>query len=115
MKLFFEKSVDVSEKIPIFGVRKTKIMSNKRNLKRSINVICDELFAECVAASLYGGANEKADVESLLVSVAAMRDDYISRLSHPEPGIPQKEYFRKLISSFTEHVNEMADHINNAF
>ena len=115
MKLFFGKSVDVSEKIPIFGVRKTKIMSNKRNLKRSINVICDELFAECVAASLYGGANEKADVESLLVSVAAMRDDYISRLSHPEPGIPQKEYFRKLISSFTEQVNEMADHINNAF
>ena len=115
MKLFFEKSVDVSEKIPIFGVRKTKIMSNKRNLKRSINVICDELFAECVAASLYGGANEKADVESLLVSVAAMRDDYISRLSHPEPGIPQKEYFRKLISSFTEQVNELADHINNAF
>ena len=115
MKLFFEKIVDVSEKIPIFGVRKTKIMSNKRNLKRSINVICDELFAECVAASLYGGANEKADVESLLVSVAAMRDDYISRLSHPEPGIPQKEYFRKLISSFTEQVNEMADHINNAF
>ena len=90
-------------------------MSNKRNLKRSINVICDELFAECVAASLYGGANEKADVESLLVSVAAMRDDFISRLSHPEPGVPQKEYFRKLISSFTEHVNEMADHINNAF
>ena len=115
MKLFFEKIVDVSEKIPIFGVRKTKIMSNKRNLKRSINVICDELFAECVAASLYGGANEKADVESLLVSVAAMRDDYISRLSHPEPGIPQKEYFRKLISSFTEQVNELADHINNAF
>ena len=90
-------------------------MSNKRNLKRSINVICDELFAECVAASLYGGANEKADVESLLVSVAAMRDDFISRLSHPEPGVPQKEYFRKLIQDFTEHVNEMADHINNAF
>ena len=107
--------VDVSEKIPIFGVRKTKIMSNKRDLKRSINVICDELFAECVAASLYGGANEKANVESLLLSVAAMRDDFISRLSHPEPGVPQKAYFRKVIAVFTEQVNELADHINNAF
>lgn len=101
--------------MPIFGVRKTKIMSNKRNLKRSINAICDELFAECVAASLYGGGNEKTNVESLMVSVAAMRDDFISRLSHPEPGMPQKVYFRKLIREFTGHVSELADHINNAF
>ena len=33
--------------------------TNKRDLKRSINYICSDLFAECVAASLYGGSPNK--------------------------------------------------------
>ena len=30
-------------------------MPNRRDLKKTINYICSELFAECVAASLYNG------------------------------------------------------------
>ena len=41
-------------------------MTNKRTLKKAINMICEELFAEGVAISLYG-PRPKKDVEALLL------------------------------------------------
>ena len=41
-------------------------MANKRDLKRGINYICSELFAECVAASVYNKNSDKDNVDSLL-------------------------------------------------
>lgn len=90
-------------------------MSNKRTLKRTINTVCDELFAECVAASLYSGTKEKDNWESLLMSVVALRNDFINRISHPQPGMEQKLYYRQVLRNFSEEVSELADHINHAF
>lgn len=105
--------IEVSVFFLTFGERKDKIMANKRILKRTINTVCDELFAECVAASLYGGTKDKENAESLLLSVISMRNDFIGRVCHPEPGWKQKEYFRQLIRDFGEEVHEVADCINN--
>ncbi|MBO4486301.1 MAG: hypothetical protein J5734_04105 [Prevotella sp.] len=85
----------------------------RRELKLVVNYVCDELFAECVAASMYCGNPDPNNVEALLVSIAEMRDDYISRISHPEPGMPPKKYFDDLKNSFNERVSEIIDHINN--
>ena len=44
-------------------------MANKRDLKRTINYITSELFAECVAASLYNGKPEQEDVDGIISSL----------------------------------------------
>lgn len=88
-------------------------MANKRDLKRNINYITSELFAECVAASLYSGKNEKEDVDNILSSIVIVRNDFITRVSHPEPGIPQKQYYKNLIDSFNKQASEIVDHICN--
>ncbi len=85
-------------------------MQNKRTLKRSINLICDELFAECLAASLYGHNKESA--EALIFTIAKMRKDYIARISHPEPGMPLKTYFKKVREEFAAQSSDTLDHIN---
>jgi hypothetical protein len=85
----------------------------RRELKLVVNYVCDELFAECVAASMYNGNPDPNNVEALLVGIAEMRSDYISRISHPEPGMPPKKYFDDLKNSFNERVSEIIDHINN--
>ena len=99
----------------IFGEQNQKSDSimTKRELKLVINYVCDELFAECIAASIYNGTPDPENVESLLVSIVDLRDDYISRISHPEPGMPAKQYFKDLKNSFNERVSEIVDHINN--
>ncbi len=86
-------------------------MANKRNLKRNIHLICDDLFAECVAASLYGQNRDSA--ESLIYSTIKLQRDFISRISHPEPGMKASLYFKNLKEDFINQVSEIDDQISN--
>ncbi len=88
-------------------------MANKRDLKRTIHYICGELFAECVAASLYNGSPAQEDVDGILSSIVMVHSDYINRISHPEPGIKPKVFFKRMAGDFNKHVSEIIDQINN--
>ena len=89
-------------------------MANRRNLKRSINYICSELFAECVDVSLYNGNIDKENADTLLTSILKMQSDYISRVSHTEPT-DAKKYYKNLIQSFNKQTDEIIDQISNIF
>ena len=88
-------------------------MANKRTLKKCINLICEDLFAESVAVSLYGPENDRENAEAVLSSIVKMEDHYIKRISHPEPGIPAKKYYKDLREKFSSQVNEILEQINS--
>ena len=88
-------------------------MANRKNLKSTINSICSDIFAECVAFSLYGSKANEDNVEALLKSIVKIREDFISRISHPEPGLSKKVYYDKLANDFTKQITEIIDHIGN--
>ena len=88
-------------------------MANKRELKRSINYICSDLFAETVATSLYDKKASKENLEALLASILIIHDDFIRRVSHPEPGLVPKVYYKAIIEDFNKQVSEIIDHIQN--
>ncbi len=88
-------------------------MANKRDLKRNIDYICSGLFAECVAASLYGGTQSNETVDGILSSIIMTRSDFIARISHPEPGMNAKTYFKHLAEDFNKQANEVIDQINS--
>lgn len=88
-------------------------MNNKRKLKKQINLICEELFIDFVAASLYGNTTEYTKAETILSSIVKLQQNYISRVSHPEPGMPASKYFNDLRENFNKEVLEIIDHINN--
>lgn len=88
-------------------------MANKRELKRTINYITSELFAETVAASLYNGKPTQEDVDGVLSAIVMVHNDFISRVSHPEPGVKQGAYFKKLTVDFNKQVSEIIDQITN--
>ena len=87
-------------------------MANKRTLKSAINGICEELFAECVAASLYGAENQKDNAEALLFSILKTQSDFVARVSHPEPGMTAKAYYKDLREKFSAQVGELVDQVN---
>ena len=88
-------------------------MSNKRDLKRTINYICGDLFTEGIAASLYGEEYDNDNTEAILTSILVMHSNYIRRVSHVEPGMPAKVYFNDLKDKFSKEVNEIVDQLNN--
>lgn len=106
--------MDVSFFFAIFAVeqKSEKEMANKRTLKHAIKGICEELLVECVAASLYGAGNHKDNAEALLASILRTQVDFVARVSHPEPGMPPKAYFKDLREKFSAQVGELIDHIN---
>ena len=87
-------------------------MANKRTLKRAIHLICDELFSEAVAVSMYGPEAGKGNAEALLFSIVKLEDEYISRISHPEPGMKADLYFKDLREKFSAQVSDILDQLN---
>ena len=88
-------------------------MANKRSLKHAINLICEELLAEAIAASLYGNGKNEENVDGILFSIIKLQNNYISRISHVEPGMQAKKYFKDLREKFTTDADEIIDQINN--
>lgn len=87
-------------------------MASRKQLKKSINFICSELFADCVALSLCQQANAET-LDALMAEILAVHADYVSRISHAEPGA-QKAFFKKLKAEFTEKANGLSQRIIEA-
>lgn len=83
-------------------------MTNKRDLKKMINYIYQELMAECMATSLYKRIDAET-VNATLSSIMLTRQDFISRVSHPEPGIKPTVYYKKLQQDYNKAVSEIID------
>ena len=87
-------------------------MMNKRSLKKAINAVSDQLFANAVAVSLYGTNRNAENDEALIQSILSMREDFVSRISHPEPGMKKQEYYKVLREKFISQAQELADQIS---
>jgi hypothetical protein len=88
-------------------------MANKRALKRGIHSICEDLFAEAIAVSLYGAKGQQGNAEAMLFSIVKVEDEFIRRACHPEPGLSAKEYFKKLKEDFTAQIDDIIDQLNS--
>lgn len=121
--IFWEKIMFFSTKeltfVILFSIfvkktfRQTIIMANKRELKKIINYICNDLFSECIAASLYNGNKKLDEVNAILTSILIVQREYVCRISHPEPGMPAKVYFKDLKDKFNKCIIEITDNIAN--
>ncbi len=90
-------------------------MANKRNLKRNINLVCEELLEECMAASLYGTKETQESADAIIYAIIKLGNDFTHRVSHPEPGIDAKVYFKDLTDKFNAGIEELAEQINNLY
>lgn len=86
-------------------------MASRRELKKNVNYIAGELFAEC----LVSGMSEKADkkkADEIMIRILVMQDEFISRLSHTEHG-NVKGFYKKFRSDFNLKANEIIDAITD--
>ena len=79
-------------------------MASRRELKKTVNYISGELFSECLINSMFVPGTDKAKAD------LKMQDEFISRISHTEPG-NVKGFYKKFRSDFNAKVNEIIDAI----
>ena len=85
-------------------------MASRRELKKTVNYISGELFSECLINSLFVPGTDKAKADQLMAEILKMQDEFISRISHTEPG-NVKGFYKKFRSDFNAKVNEIIDAI----
>lgn len=87
-------------------------MANRRTLKKNINSICSELFYECIALSHYNLDVKREDIDNLMTRILVMQDEFISRISHTEPG-NVKLFYKKLKEDFSAQVSDIVDSLGS--
>ena len=87
-------------------------MASRRDLKKNVNYIAGELFTECLVNSLLIPDTDKAKADALMAEVLKMQDEFVSRISHTEPG-NVKGFYKKFRSDFNAKVNEIIEAIGN--
>ena len=85
-------------------------MASRKNLKKVITFVSDQLATQAFFASY----DSKADVEAWIEvfnKIYLMNKEFVSRVSHAEPGLPAKKYFDTLCLSFNEEAKVLLDEI----
>lgn len=82
----------------------------RREIKKDINSLCGDLFAECVALLQYKKDANKNDVENVMLTILQMQNDMISRLSHVEPG-STRLFFRKMRKDLLARTEDIVEQI----
>lgn len=86
-------------------------MASRRQLKRTVNYIAGELFTECLVYNMYVPGTDKTKADELMGKVLIMQDEFISRISHTEPG-NVKGFYKKFREDFNNQVNTIIEEIS---
>lgn len=79
-------------------------MANRKDLKKAINYIAGELFTECIICSLNISEEGKQKADKVMTDILNMQNEFISRISHTEPG-NVKGFYKKLREDFSTQVD----------
>ncbi len=81
-------------------------MANRKNLKKNINNICGELFAECVVVSNFVPNVDVDKAAGIMTDILGLQNEFVSRISHTESG-NEKLFYKKLHKELNEKVQEI--------
>lgn len=83
-------------------------MASRRDLKRDISYVIGDIFTEClIYKELVPGTNQK-EAEKLIVDLLRIDNEFITRISHTEPG-NAKQYYRTLVKDFQKEISTVID------
>ena len=85
-------------------------MASRKNLKKVIAFIVDDLATEAFFASYDAQGDTEAWV-SVFNRIFGLNKEYVARVSHVEPGMPAKKYFNVLCDSFNADAKEIHQEI----
>ena len=85
-------------------------MASRKNLKKVIAFIVDDLATEAFFASYDASGDTEAWI-SLFNRIFGLNKEYVARVSHAEPGMSAKKYFNALCDSFNADAKALHDEI----
>lgn len=84
-------------------------MASRKVLKKNVNYITGELFAECMISA---SSSNEGKVDKILTDILELQDEFISRISHTEPG-NVKAFYKKFMKDFNQEVDKIIEEIDS--
>lgn len=81
-------------------------MASRRNLKKSVKYIINDLYMESMICSLCSSEENIAEAEKMIHRVMKLQKEYISRISHTEPG-NVKGFYKKFKEDFSKEISDI--------
>ena len=85
-------------------------MANKRNLKKEINFLAEELVTNCFLSSAFLNGSDDEKFDELIGRILDMQGEFLSRANHPnvtKNAKIVKEYYKTLLADFDKNVGEI--------
>ena len=80
-------------------------------MKKRVKDVCTLLTMECLLKTLQVSGDKKDRLDKIVGDVLDLRDDFVSRISHTEPG-NVKGYYRKFHEDFSNKVENVAGELD---
>lgn len=75
-------------------------MASRKLLKKQINEVCGELFADCVALKMCDQCSDEV-INQAMAEILLLRLEFVARISHTEKG-SVRLFYKKLRQEFSE-------------
>ena len=83
-------------------------MASRKNLKKSVNYICDTLLGRCVVLAATKDAETAKAINEIAKRIIVLRIEFVARISHTEPGSVRK-FYKQFYNQFNEAVISIND------
>lgn len=87
-------------------------MAKRRTLKKHVNYVIGELFAECTVVARFVPGVDATKADEVMVHILNVQDDFVSRISHTEPG-NVKGFYKAFRADFKAQVEALIDEIGS--
>ena len=85
-------------------------MASRRHLKRDISYVIGDVFTQCLVYKELVPGTDKDATEKIIVDLLRIDNEFITRISHTEPG-NAKQYYRALIKDFQTNMGDVIDRL----
>ncbi len=93
-------------------------MASKRELKKDINYLVDEVIGTCMMHQELEGKSKDKKTEDMIGEMLQFREDMITKVNNPDSkdssGKELKKYYKSLQSELISKVNEMFERLESA-
>lgn len=91
-------------------------MASKKNLKKDINYLADDLIGTCMMHQSIGSTKNENELNRIIEDILVFRDETIKQVNEPE--LPEsdksmRKYYRELYQKFLQKVDETYEKINS--
>ena len=87
-------------------------MANRKELKKYVNDVAGNLFADCLATKLYVKNVNPILADEVLCRILKFREEFTCRICHTEPG-NVKGFYRKFREDFNVEARNIVDAIDS--